>query len=50
MPGVTLLGGDRGPMRVPLTQQPPLMTEDMLREQEATLSALGAFLLLGAAL
>ena len=40
--GLHLLGGDRGLMQEPVTQPPPVLTEDMLQEREAALSALGA--------
>ena len=36
-----LLGGSKANVRVPITQPPPVMTQDMLAEKEAALSALG---------
>ena len=36
-----LLGGSKANVRMPITQPPPVMTQDMLAEKEAALSALG---------
>ncbi len=38
---LNLLRGSNAAVREPLTQPPPVMTQDMLAEKEAALSALG---------